>query len=66
MSCKIVILGESGVGKTCIMNKFLGNEFSEEHITTIAAEIGRASCRERVDKKLLEQLLKCFIKELIL
>ena len=38
MSCKIVILGESGVGKTCIMNKFLGNEFSEEHITTIAAE----------------------------
>ena len=38
MSCKIVILGESGVGKTCIMNKFLGNEFSEEHLTTIAAE----------------------------
>ena len=38
MSCKIVILWESGVGKTCIMNKFLGNEFSEEHITTIAAE----------------------------
>jgi small GTP-binding protein len=38
LNCKIVILGESGVGKTCIMNKFLGNEFSEEHLTTIAAE----------------------------
>ena len=31
LNCKIVIVGESGVGKTCIISSFLGNEFSEEH-----------------------------------
>ena len=35
INCKIVIVGESGVGKTCIISSFLGNEFSEEHLTTI-------------------------------
>ncbi len=35
INCKIVIVGESGVGKTCIMSSYLGNEFSEEHLTTI-------------------------------
>jgi small GTP-binding protein len=35
LNCKIVIVGESGVGKTCIISSFLGNEFSEEHLTTI-------------------------------
>ena len=35
---RISILGDSSTGKTSIINRFLGNEFSEEHITTIAAE----------------------------
>ena len=35
---KMVILGESGVGKTCVMNSFLGQKFEEEHLTTIGAE----------------------------
>ena len=26
LNCKIVIVGESGVGKTCIISSFLGNE----------------------------------------
>ena len=38
IQCKIVILGESGVGKTCIMKNFLGEKFEEEHLTTIGAE----------------------------
>ena len=38
INCKMVILGESGVGKTCVMNSFLGQKFEEEHLTTIGAE----------------------------
>ena len=38
ISCKIVILGEGAVGKTCIMNRFLKNDFTEEHIMTIGAD----------------------------
>ncbi len=38
INCKMVILGESGVGKTCVMNSFLGQKFEEEHLTTVGAE----------------------------
>ena len=38
IQCKIVILGESGVGKTCIINNFLGLKFVDEFISTFAAE----------------------------
>ena len=35
---KIIIIGESGVGKTCLAHRFATGKF----------QIGRASCRERV------------------
>ena len=38
INCKIVLLGESEVGKTCILNRFLGNPFSEEHLMTVGAD----------------------------
>jgi len=36
-ACKIVLLGESGVGKTCIINRFVNNQFDESGISTIVA-----------------------------
>ena len=38
INCKIVIVGESSVGKTCILRSFLGEEFQEEHISTMSVE----------------------------
>jgi small GTP-binding protein len=38
INCKIVIVGESSVGKTCILRSFLGEEFQEEHVSTMSAE----------------------------
>ena len=32
--CKLVLLGESGIGKTCIINNVFGREFQEETLTT--------------------------------
>ena len=32
---KILMVGNSGVGKTSIMNRFADNEFSQTHIATI-------------------------------
>ena len=34
--CKLVLLGESGTGKTSIINNVFGREFVEETITTIS------------------------------
>ncbi len=36
-SCKVVLLGESGVGKTSIINQFTTNEFQEDQISTTGA-----------------------------
>ena len=35
---KIIVLGESGVGKTCILNKYVKNLFIESHKSTIGAD----------------------------
>jgi small GTP-binding protein len=37
ISCKVVILGESGVGKTCIINRYINNTFNPESMTTSGA-----------------------------
>ena len=34
---KFILIGDSGVGKTCIINQYTNQEFKEEHITTITA-----------------------------
>ena len=38
INCKIVIVGEGGVGKTSIMNSYLGENFNDEHIHTVSPE----------------------------
>ena len=37
ISCKVVLVGNSGVGKTCIINQYLTNVFNEEQLTTTGA-----------------------------
>ena len=35
---KILTLGESGVGKTCILRRFVENKFSKNHLATIGID----------------------------
>lgn len=37
ISCKVVMLGESGVGKTCIINRYINDTFNPESMTTSGA-----------------------------
>ena len=40
MMVKVILIGDSGVGKTNIMSKFLKNEFMEESKATVGVEFG--------------------------
>ena len=35
---KILLIGESGVGKTCVLHKFNSGDFLVNHMTTIAID----------------------------
>ena len=35
---KVIILGDSGVGKTSLMNKFVNDKFSKQYKATIGAD----------------------------
>ena len=35
---RFILLGESGVGKTCLVNKYIGNEFTKEYKSTLGAD----------------------------
>lgn len=35
---KVVILGDGGVGKSCLMNRFVSNRFEEHSFHTIGVE----------------------------
>ena len=36
-NCKVVLLGESGVGKTCIISRYINNTYDEKSETTNGA-----------------------------
>ena len=44
MSCKYVlryiIIGDSSVGKSCILARLMNNEFNDQHNVTIGVEFG--------------------------
>lgn len=42
-SCKVVLLGESGVGKSCIIARFIHNTFSDGYISTKGANYAAKS-----------------------
>ena len=35
---KLVVIGDSGVGKTCIVQRFMGSAFVERHSSTIGVD----------------------------
>ena len=35
--CKVILVGESGVGKTCIIKRFIKNEFNKDCTSTLGA-----------------------------
>lgn len=41
---KILLIGDSGVGKTCILCRFANNEFNKSHISTIGKLLRKSSC----------------------
>ena len=42
---KVVLIGESGVGKTCIINQFITGEFEEDSLPTLTNQF----CRKQFD-----------------
>jgi len=38
---KVVLLGDSAVGKTSLMNRFIHNKFSESYISTVGAQVSK-------------------------
>ena len=37
---KVIIIGDSAVGKSCLMNRVTRNEFTEDHEVTVGVEFG--------------------------
>ena len=37
---KLIIIGDTGVGKSCLMKRVMDNEFHNEHQVTVGVEFG--------------------------
>ena len=49
---KLIIIGDTGVGKSCLMKRVMDDEFKTEHQVTIGVEFG--SYAMKVDGKVLK------------
>ena len=49
---KLIIIGDTGVGKSCLMKRVMDNEFKEEHQVTIGVEFG--SYGLKIDNKIIK------------
>ena len=47
----MIIIGDTGVGKSCLLKRIMSNEFKEEFQVTIGAEFGTFGMK--VDSKIL-------------
>lgn len=56
---KILLIGDSGVGKTCILCRFASNEFNRSHISTIGKLIWKSFCL-----KIIVDISRLFLKYL--
>ena len=45
LTFKYIIIGDSGVGKTCLMTQFTAGKFREDHQLTIGVELGARTVR---------------------
>ena len=51
-TCKVVLLGESGVGKTCIIARFINNTFEDNIMSTTGASYaGKTMTFDEYDEK---------------
>ena len=51
---KIILLGESGVGKTSIINRYLNNEFASESLSTLGSYTSKKEIIKNKTKYLLD------------
>ena len=49
---KLIIIGDTGVGKSCLMNRVMNQDFKVEHQVTIGVEFG--SFVFRVEEKIIK------------
>lgn len=49
---KIIIIGDTGIGKSCVLKRLVDNEFKEEHDVTVGVEFG--SFLVRVEDKIIK------------
>jgi Ras-related protein Rab-2A len=49
---KVIIIGDSGIGKSCVLKRLVENDFKEDHDVTVGVEFG--SFLVRIEDKVLK------------
>ena len=49
---KIIIIGDSGIGKSCVLKRLMEDDFKEDHDITVGVEFG--SFMVKVEEKILK------------
>lgn len=49
MKVKVCLVGDSAVGKTCLIRRFVSNEFDDRHITTMGAKVSKKRIAVRLE-----------------
>jgi GTPase SAR1 family protein len=49
---KIIIIGDSGIGKSCVLKRLIDDDFIDEHDVTVGVEFG--SFLIKVEDKILK------------
>ena len=57
---KVIILGDSGVGKTSLMNQYVNRKFSNQYKATIGADF--LTKEVMVDDRLVTMQVSCYNK----
>ena len=52
--CKVILVGESGVGKTCVIVRFISNEYHEGAVSTTGANYASQTLEFKEYKKKLQ------------
>lgn len=62
---KVVILGDGGVGKSCLMNRFVSNRYDENNFHTIGVEFMNKDIEVDGEKYTLQvrEILICLMKK---
>ena len=56
-TCKTILIGESGVGKSCIIYRYINNKYDENSMSTTGANYITKHCEfEEYDKSILFQI----------